>query len=471
VQAAARLWSRPVPWDRVVRWAALALAALFFLTSLSAYLADVATHAGKLLTWYDLNVYNDTGLILTSHHLPAILYTWELVPGVKFTYTPFAALVFAGGTYISWSVLHWAMTVLSLLAIPLAAWLTLGAMGRRGPARAAAALAVGALALWTEPVIKSLQLGQIEPLLLLLVVWDLSQKDERRWKGAGIGLAAGIKLVPLIFIPYLLLAGKIRQAAVAAGTFAVTIIVGFIVLPGPSVSYWITGYFVRPGRTGGVDSLVNQSLLAFIARLAGGVHQAQSIWLAVALAVTALALVGGAALTRAGKPVQGWVLVGVTSVLVSPISWDHHWVWIVPVLAMLAGVAMQRPGWIRWASVVLLVAIAVVYGAWPWWYTGPLAFVPERGFLAWAVQPPLIYEVTLLHGWQLLTWNLFVAVGAVIYLGLLVFAALAWRRRPRSRPQPPQPALPATTTDALLARAAAVLDGRAASQDRPKPAA
>jgi alpha-1,2-mannosyltransferase len=469
VQATARLWSRPVPWDRVVRWSALALAALFFLTSLTAYLTDSVTHTGRLLTWYDLNVYNDSGLI--TRRIPAILYTWQLVPSVKFTYTPFAGLIFAGTTFISWNTLRWGMTVLSLLAIPLTAWLTLGAMGRRGSARAAAALAVGALALWTEPVIKSLQLGQIEPLLLLLVVSDLAQKDTRPWKGAGIGLAAGIKLVPLIFIPYLLLSGKVRQAAVATGAFAATIGLGFIFLPGPSVSYWITGYFVRPGRTGGVDSLVNQSLLAFIARLSGGVANAQVTWLVTALAVMALAIAGGAVLTRTGKPVQGWVLVGVTSVLVSPISWDHHWVWIVPVLAMLAGVAMQRPGWIRWASLVLLVAVAAVYGSWPWWYTGPLAFVPERGFLAWAVQPPLIYQVTTLHGWQLLTWNLFVAVGAVLYLGMLVVAALAWRRRPR--PQAPAPALPATasTTDALLARATAILGVHTPDQNPPKPAA
>ncbi len=177
------------------------------------------------------------------------------------------------------------MTVASLVSIPLTAWLTLGGMGRRGRGRLAAALAVSALALWIQPVVKALFLGQIEPLLMLLVVWDLTRQDSRQWKGIGIGIAAGIKLVPLLFIPYLLLSGKIRQAAIATGAFLATVVVGFIALPGPSASYWLTGYFMRPGRTGSVHSLVNQSLLGTLARLYGTVAPAQPVWLPLALVV------------------------------------------------------------------------------------------------------------------------------------------------------------------------------------------
>jgi len=447
-----------MPWNRIIGGGGLAVAGLLYLTSLTAYLTDLAVHPGALLDWYDLNVYNDAGLI--TRQLPSILYTWQLTQGVKFTYTPFAALVFALGSLLSWATLRWLMTVSSLAAVPVAAWLTLGAMGRRGAARLAAALAVAALALWTEPVVKGLFLGQIEPVLLLLVVWDLTRGDRRAWKGIGVGIAAGIKLVPLLFIPYLLVAGKTRQALTAAAAFAGTIAVGFAVLPGPSASYWLTGYFIRPGRTGGVDSLVNQSLLGAIARAAGGVPQGQPIWLPVAIAVALAGLAGGAAFARSGRPVHGWVLVGITSVLVSPISWDHHWVWIVPLLALLAGLAMEGAGRARAAWVIVLVATAAVFGAWPWQYSGPLAFVPGRGLLAWAVRPPQIYQVTSLHGWQLLTWNLFVAAGGAAWLALLAGAWLAWRRRPKA-PRP-APAPPPGEVDALLARADAVLKG-----DRP----
>ncbi len=446
---------RQPPWHRLLGSTGLILATLFFLLSLTAYLADQAVHRHAVLTWYDLNVYNDAGLI--TRQLPSILYTWELKVGVQFTYTPFAALVFAGGSLLPLVTLRWLMTIASLAAIPLTAWLTLGGMGRRGPGRAAAALAVSALALWIQPVIKALFLGQIEPLLMLLVVWDLTRHDSRRWKGIGIGIAAGIKLVPLLFIPYLLLAGKVRQAAIATGAFLATVVVGFITLPGPSASYWLTGYFVRPGRTGSVHSLVNQSLLGSLARLYGTVAPAQPVWLPIALIVAAGGLVGGAMLSRTGRPVQGWTLVGITSVLVSPISWDHHWVWVVPVLALMAGLTFRARPVVKACYIAGIVLIAGIMGSWPWRYSGPRAFVPRRGLLGWFVKPPEVTQIMVVHGWQLLTWNLWVVIGIVMYLALIAVAIVTWLKRPRR-----QVTLVTTAQspiDALLARADAVLRG------------
>jgi alpha-1,2-mannosyltransferase len=446
------------PWQPPWRWllgsGGLILATLLFLLSLTAFLVDQAVHRNAVLTWYDLKVYNDAGLI--TRQLPSILYTWQLKVGVQFTYTPFAALVFAGGSLLPLMTLRWVMTLGSLAAIPLTAWLTLGGMGRRGPGRLAAALAVSAPALWLEPVVKGLFLGQIEPLLMLLVVWDLTRKDSRPWKGIGIGIAAGIKLVPLLFIPYLLFAGKFRQAAIATGAFVATVVIGFISLPGPSASYWLTGYFIRPGRTGSVHSLVNQSLLGTLARLYGSVSPAQPVWLPLALGVAAAGLAGGAMLSRTGRPVQGWTLVGITSVLVSPISWDHHWVWVVPVLALMAGLAFTARPVVKACYIAGIVIISGVMASWPWKYSGPHAYVPRRGLLGWFVEPPEVTQVTVVHGWQVLTWNLWVAIGIVVYLALVAAAIVAWRKRPRR-----QVSLitPQSTIDALLARADAVLRG------------
>ncbi|HEX6932299.1 MAG TPA: glycosyltransferase 87 family protein [Streptosporangiaceae bacterium] len=452
--AAGRDRPRQAPWHRLLGSGGLILATLFFLLSLTAFLADQAVHRHAVLTWYDLNVYNDAGLI--TRQLPSILYTWELKVGVQYTYTPFAALVFAGGSLLPIVTLRWIMTAASLAAIPLTAWLTLGGMGRRGPSRLAAALAVSAPALWLQPVVKALFLGQIEPLLMLLVVWDLTRKDSRQWKGIGIGVAAGIKLVPLLFIPYLLLAGKVRQAAIATGAFVATVVIGFITLPGPSASYWLTGYFMRPGRTGSVHSLVNQSLLGTLARLYGTVAPAQPVWLPIALVVAAAGVVCGAMLSRTGRPVQGWTLVGITSVLVSPISWDHHWVWVVPALALMAGLTFRARPVVKACYIAGIVIISGVMASWPWKYSGPRAYVPRRGLLGWFVKPPEVTQVTVVHGWQLLTWNLWVAVGVVIYLALVATAIVAWRKRPRRHVSI---VTPQSTIDALLARADAVLRG------------
>jgi alpha-1,2-mannosyltransferase len=456
---APRLVGRRAPsWNKTLSLASLVVAVLLFATALTAFLTDAGAHPGEVLGWYDLNVYNDAGLV--TRQIPSYLYIWHLSATVKFTYTPFAAVVFAGFSYLSWAALRWLMTMSSLAAVPLSAWLTLGAMGKRGVGRAAMALTVGAAGLWLEPVTKALQLGQIEPLLLLLVVWDLTREDSRKWKGAGIGVAAGIKLVPLLFIPYLFMAGKTRQAIVASATFAVTVLGGFAALPGPSSSYWLSGYFIRPGRTGGVDSLVNQSLLGMLARQAGGQAAAAPTWLPVTIIVALAGIGGGALLSRSGKPVPGWILVGITSVLVSPISWDHHWVWIVPVLAMIGGLVMGARRTVLAAYLAAGIGVAAVFGSWPLRYTGPIGLVPERGLIGWFVQPPQSYAVTTLHGWELLTWNLFVVAGSVIYLVILGTAVVVWRRG-RAKPPPPTAAAAPTVADppidALLARADAVL--------------
>jgi hypothetical protein len=233
-------------------------------------------------------------------------------------------------------------------------------------------------------------------------------------------------------------------------------VLGFIVLPAPSASYWLTGYFIRPGRTGSVHSLVNQSLLGTLARLYGSAAAARPLWLPLALVVAVGGLAGGAMLSRTGRQVQGWTLVGITGVLVSPISWDHHWVWLVPVLAMLAGLAMNARPLARTAYLAAIVLVAAVTAAWPSQFSGSHAYVPRRGLLGWFVQPPEVNQIMVVHGWQLLTWNLWVAVGIVIYLGLLAAAVMAWRIRPRRQ-------LAAVTArspiDALLARADAVLRG------------
>ena len=398
--------------------AVLALAATAALVSLGGYAADNAVHHGLLLNWFDLGVYNHAGLI--ARHDPASLYSWRLSPGIRFTYPPFAALVFTAGSVLPLPLLQWLMTVLSIAALAATGWLTFGALGWVGRGRATAALAVTALALWTEPVLRALLLGQIELLLMALVVWDLGQDDRRRWKGAGVGIAAGIKLVPLIFIGYLALCGRRRQAATAAAVFACTVAAGFALLPRPSAQWWLTGYFLHPGKVGAVESLVNQSLLALVSRAMASVSAGTPVWLAVAALTAVIGLTAAALLDRAGRPVAGWVTCALTGLLVCPVSWDHHWVWIVPVIAVLADLGVAARGAARCGYWMLLTAVAGVFGGWPTNWTGPLAFVPH-GLLGFFVGPHPADEAYHLHGLQVLSWNLFVLAGLV----MLAFALAA----------------------------------------------
>jgi alpha-1,2-mannosyltransferase len=406
---------RPEPGHR--SWQ-LPTAAAACALSLAALVAVTSEH--HLLTWFDLAVYNHAGDLVRG--APQQLYSWQLRPEIRFTYPPFAALVFAVTSLLPWTVLKWLMIMASLAALAASIWLTLGALGRTGRGRVTATLGLTAVALWTEPVLHGLGLGQIELLLMALIVWDLCQSDRRWWKGAGIGLAAGIKLTPLIFIPYLVLSGRLRQAAVASAAFAGTVAAGFGVLPGASGRWWWTGYFLQVGKVGDAAWLVNQSLFAMVARAEESVRHSTPAWLAVAAVVAAVSLTAAALLCRRGQPVAGWVTCALTGVLVSPVSWDHHWVWIVPALVVLTDAAQRARGAVRWVQAAAAAGVAVTFGDWPSRWTGPLAFVP-RGLLGFFPGPSGPDEKYHLHGLQVIGWNLYVIVGLVMLAAAVAAAA------------------------------------------------
>jgi alpha-1,2-mannosyltransferase len=409
------------PSSRRRAWA-LPVAAAVCVLALGVYLAGVvAEHPGQMLNWYDLKVYKDAGLIARS--APRRLYTWQLHPGIKFTYTPFFAAVFAVCSLLPWAVLRWLMTVTSLAALAVTLWLTLGALGWRGRQRVTLLAGIAAVSLWTEPVQRALHLGQVEPLLMLLIVWDMCQPDRRWWKGAGVGVAAGIKLVPLIFIPYLVLAGKLRQAAAVTAAFLGTMVIGFAFQPHVSEKYWLTGYFLHADNVGDPQSLLNQSLLGLVARAIESVRHATPIWLGLSVLIGLLGLCAAAALDRAGRTVAGWLTCALTGLLVSPISWDQHWVWVVPAMALLADTALRARGAARWGWWGLALVMAALLGAW-----GPL---------------PLGEVHPLPGSLQVISSNLFVEVG----LGLLAVAVAAacrgsWGGRGRAASQGPNPSMP-----------------------------
>jgi alpha-1,2-mannosyltransferase len=416
----------------------LAWAAAAFGLALAAYVADVAAHPLRLtLDWFDLNIYNHAGLI--ARHAPSALYTWHFLPGVQYLYTPFAALGFAAGSLLPWSVLKWLMAVVSLAAMAATVWVTFGQLGWYGRRRWAALLATSAVALWMEPVLRSVRVGQVELVLMALVAWDLCQPEHRRWRGVGIGLAAGIKLVPLIFIPYLILAGKLRQAAVATAAFAATVLAGFIVLPAESVKWWLTGYFLHAGDflNTSLGSLLNQSLLAMLTRTPEGAGSVTALWVLLAAIIGVVGLAAAAELARSGRPTVGWVTCALTGVLISPISWDNHWVWLVPLLAVLADAGIRARGAVRWGYWGFGAALAAIFADWPTHISGRLAFVPH-GLVGFGVRRHPMSEIFHLRGIQLISWNLYVLGGVAMFAFLV-----AWAARTRlSRQAGPRPAQP-----------------------------
>jgi alpha-1,2-mannosyltransferase len=292
-----------------------------------------------------------------------------------------------------------------------------------------------------------------------VIIWDLRQPDSRRFKGIATGLAAAIKLTPLVFIPYLLLTKKYRACAVVTGTFVATIALGWILLHKDSRQYWLHGLFIQDGRTGFVGWTGNQSLRALTTRLAGSIHGGTIPWLVLALVATVAGLWAAAVLDRAGQSMLGLLTAALVGLLDSPISWDHHWVWVVPGMMVAAYYAVQfwQAGK-RLASVgcaAVAAAILLIFAPWPgslWGvittgagnftkgliWAGP--YTPVKVFIAKGDEPS--FKEYHWAGLQNLSGNAYVLAGLAL-LVLLVAVALRYRRQLRQAD--PAATLPSST--------------------------
>ncbi len=332
-----------------------------------------------------------------------------------FTYPPFAAVVMAPLSLLPSLVAVSLMTAATVVALPVTLYLALRLppapswLDRRDAARLA--LAAAAAAIWLEPVRSELGFGQIDLLLAVAVLADLAAPSSARFKGALIGVAAGIKLTPAIFIVYLLVTRRYKAAATAAAAFAATVAIGFAVMPAGSVFYW-DGTFLSPSRISSVQSGQNESLLGAIARNAHS-PDVTGVWLPVALLVAVSGLTLAALAQRGGDEGLGFSLCALTGLLVSPISWTHHWVIAVPAL-LLAGVAAYRYRGTRRRQATIASAAAITAAAIIGW--SKIARYPGGH---WLHAPPD----------QIAFSEVYVVAGLV---GLLVGAAVL---RHRSRPR------------------------------------
>jgi alpha-1,2-mannosyltransferase len=387
----------------------------------------------------DLNVFRDAGLIvrqvrpLFDASRASPLYDWPGPPGYRgltFTYPPFAALLFVPVSYLPLHTLDVLGALADLIAVPVTIWIALGATGwPRGQRRAGLTMLATAVALMTEPVQRTIYLGQVNILLMVLIVWDLCQPDRRWWKGAGVGLAAAIKLVPLIFIPYLVVTRRFKQAAVATGTFAATVVIGWIALPGDSSDWWLRGRFARDGYLSLTRFVGNQSLLALIGR--AGSPYWHPVWLAAAALTAVLGLAAAALLDRAGHRMLGLATAALTGLLISPISWDHHWVWIVLAAPLLVHYAVRARGLARWALFGLAVAVPALFGAWAIQLWGERYLHGWDRGLIW-VPANTSAHVVGWHGVRFILGDAYVLTGIVLVL-LLAGTAIAAIRGAETR--------------------------------------
>jgi alpha-1,2-mannosyltransferase len=364
--------------------------------------------AGAVYWTWDHQQLDFAVYVMGSHHLTdSRLYDVRLLytPHLPFTYPPFAALVFWPLSLMALRVGQTVWDVVNVFALLAMIVLTLNVVRPRWSLRTRLASSMAFLvpAALLEPVSLTFTFGQINLVLAALVLADLTGHLTlaRRTlpRGVLIGLCAAVKLVPLIFIPYLFFTRQRRAAYTAVATFVVSSLLAAAFNPIASWSYW-TRYVVDATRMGGTVYLSNQSLRGSFDRLTHRLWGADvTTLLAAVVAVAGVAVAVWA--WRRSSPLLGGLLVATSGLLASPITWAHHMVWIVPVLLWLIwGVDRPRYGWV-WAGLG-----GVLY------YWAPIWAAPHVGS-----------DELREHGWQLVRANsfffsmvLFMVVTAVMLL-------------------------------------------------------
>jgi alpha-1,2-mannosyltransferase len=389
-----------VPGDLTKRWVAPIIYGVLGLelAVVTGFAAAYNALDFRIYMWGGHAVTHDTRLYL------------DLAYGHWFTYSPFAAVVFVPIAALPLAVARIGWDLASVAALGYSLVLILKLAGYRPSRLAIAGATAAAMAL--DPVYQTLFLGQINLILLALILTDVWRVANGRNAGLGVGIgvgvAAAVKLTPAIFIVFFLLAGKVKPAVIAAATFLGCGLIGLIVAPGASKQYW--EHLCYDTSRVGAPYISNQSPYAAAIRIAGGAAHVGAWYVVIPLALAAAGLAAATILARHGDWLGAATVTGSTGLLVSPISWAHHWVWILPALVVLV-----RSGDRVMAGLgYLLFAVA------PFWYTPHSGGPREYGF----------------H------WLVTLAANCYLIAGLAFLAYMARRAylRMTAAPPPPGPA-------------------------------
>jgi alpha-1,2-mannosyltransferase len=278
----------------------------------------------------DLRVYRMGGSVLLHG---GSLYDAELPgSGLPFTYPPFAAIAMVPLAAVPWGVALVVWSTISVLCItalwrtslPKTAWSFFSSRKR-----VLLLIALTLLSLLLEPVWQTLQFGQINLLLTAMILLDLVRPADARLRGFWLGVTIGVKLTPVPFLALLVVTKQWRALRNAILGLLATVAIGFAIVPHQSWRYW-TDVILDANRVGGIAYTGNQSLNGFLHRLGDEASWVQPTWFVLA------ALFGLAALWLARRfwlvdeRVTAISVMALAVLYASPISWSHHWVWIIP---------------------------------------------------------------------------------------------------------------------------------------------
>ena len=390
-EAGRRSWPRRAAegLDGLPPWAATGLGVLAWVAALAA----VAPLVRGYLTGppdqrlVDLDVYRTGGLsVLRGQPLYTMLtQPPQLLP---FTYPPAAALFAVPLALLPWPAAQLAWVPFVYVPLAVVIWYAFAPLLRRAGRLCPAVFAIAfAACAYLFPVRDEMRFGQVDLVLLALAVADCAAREPRWPRGALVGVATAVKLVPGVFVVYLWLSGR-RRTALTASLVALAVTLGaWLLLPRDSVTYWTSAIF-DPGRLGPNSGTSDQSLRGPLLRAllpwppaaaglpwppaaagppwppAAGLPAAVPgvIWVVVAVVVAVAGFAAVSRLARQSREPEAMAVTALVGVLASPVSWIHHYVVVVLVIGAILADGRAR-------SRVVLAAGTAVYFALtiPWW--------------------------------------------------------------------------------------------------------
>lgn len=350
----------------------------------------------------DLEVYRAAGQSLLQGR-SLYDYVTDVPNLLPFTYPPFAAVVAVPLAMVPFGVAQGAWVVVQVaLMVLVTAISARPLLARCGDAAPVALAALTTAGCWTLPVDDGLYFGQVGVALTALCLVDVTRRG--RWvPGSLVGAAAAIKLTPALFAVFYVLAGRLREARGAVVSAVVLTVGTALVVPHATFVYWGQAFF-DSSRIGSTSIAYNGSIIGAAARLGPSGTGGHLLWGVIGTAVTAYGLWLAAKLSRAGEQVLAVAVVGLLTVLVSPIAWLHHMVWVVPAMLGLVGDGRARLRTAAGVAVWLLYCapLELPWRAGRWMYAGaaplPLERLAQSSFSAGAVLIFVAVHVLVLRG-------------------------------------------------------------------------
>lgn len=281
-----------------------------------------------------------------------VLFHTPIGLNLPFTYPPLAAIVFCPFSWLHMPAASVAITGLTVVLLIVSTAIVLARLDVwnasalvPGPAWLRrlwlAVLIAAAATIWLEPIASNFAFGQINVVLMTLVIADCVPRRTPWPRGMLMGFGIALKLTPAVFLLYFLLRRDGRAALTALASFAAATLLGFVLAWSDSWEYW-TRTVHHTDRIGEAALNTDQNIVGALARLGLDEHERFPLWVAACLLVLAATVWAMRRVLRADEPILAVICVALFGLVVSPVSWSHHWVWMLPAVLVIGILAWRR---------------------------------------------------------------------------------------------------------------------------------